>query len=69
MGGAAARAGMQPGDIILAVNSRPVDSVKELRALAERLRDGDAAALLIERDGTRTFVSLRKKGTDLFMKK
>ncbi len=57
--GAALRAGMQPGDIILAVNSRAVDSEKELRALAGRLRNGDAAALLIERDGAHAFVSLR----------
>ncbi len=57
--GAAARAGVQPGDIILAVNNRAVDSVKELRAAAERLRNGEAAALLVEREGTRAFVPVR----------
>jgi serine protease Do len=57
--GAAARAGLRPGDIILAVNGREVGSVRDLRAAAERLRAGDAAALLVERAGTQTYVPVR----------
>jgi serine protease Do len=61
-GGPAARAGLEPGDIVLAVNDTPIRSVEELRASASKLEEGDAAALLIERDGTQGFVSIRAGG-------
>jgi serine protease Do len=57
--GVAARAGLEPGDIILAVNNQPVRSVKDLRDAAGKLHGGDAAALLVERGGTRIFVPVR----------
>jgi serine protease Do len=57
--GSAARAGLQPGDIILAVNNEEVKSVQDLRDAAGKLAKGDAAALLVERDGAQIFVPLR----------
>lgn len=51
--GAAARAGIRQGDVILAVNGRPVASVEELRAASQRGRN---VALLVQRDGDRLFV-------------
>jgi len=57
--GSAARAGIQPGDIILAVNSKSVNSVRELRDVAGKLRNGEAAALLVEREGTQIFVPIK----------
>jgi serine protease Do len=57
--GAAARAGLRPGDIILAVNDQPVRSVKDLRSAAGKLRGGAAAALLVERGGAQIFVPVR----------
>jgi len=57
--GPAARAGLQPGDVILAVNNRSVTSVQELRAEAAKLHGGDAAALLVERGGNQIFVPVR----------
>jgi serine protease Do len=57
--GPAARAGLQPGDVILAVNNRSVRSVQDLRAEAAKLRGGDAAALLVERGGNQIFVPVR----------
>jgi serine protease Do len=57
--GSAARAGIQPGDIILAVNAHSVRSVQDLRTEAAKLRAGDAAALLVERGGTQIFVPVR----------
>ncbi len=57
--GSAARAGLQPGDIILAVNDRSVRSVQDLRAAAGQLKGGDAAALLVERGGNQIFVPIR----------
>jgi serine protease Do len=56
--GSAARAGLQPGDIIIAVNNREVKSVKDLRNIAGRLKSGDSAALLVERAGTKAFIPL-----------
>jgi len=57
--GSAERAGIQPGDIILAVNDQAVKNVQDLRTAASHLRPGDAAALLVERGGTQIFVPVR----------
>jgi len=57
--GSAARAGIEPGDIILAVNDRSVKSVQDLRAVASKLRPGESAALLVERGGAQIFVPVR----------
>jgi serine protease Do len=54
--GPAERAGIQPGDVVLAINGQRVSSIEELRALAARSRDH--AALLIRRDDARLFVPL-----------
>jgi len=55
--GAAERAGIEPGDVILSVNGRPVDTVEQLRALV----NGDARqlALLVQRGDLRIFVPVR----------
>ncbi len=55
--GAAARAGLQRGDIILAFNNQPVTSIAELRGLLERA--GNRFALLIQRGEARIFVPVR----------
>ncbi len=57
--GSAARAGLQPGDIILAVNNQQVRSVQDLRNKAEKLTKGEPAALLVEREGNQLFVPIR----------
>jgi serine protease Do len=62
--GAARRAGIEPGDIILAVNSREVRSVNDLRSASEELEAGDAAALLVERGGAQIYVPVRISGAD-----
>jgi serine protease Do len=55
--GPAARAGMQRGDIILALNNQPVTSVGEFRNLLKSA--GKRFALLIQRGEARIFVPLR----------
>jgi len=52
--GAAARAGIQPGDIILALNSTPVKSTDELRMMVKKT--GRIAALLVQRKDAKIFV-------------
>ncbi|SAK45420.1 protease Do [Caballeronia fortuita] len=53
-GGAAANAGIQPGDVILAVNGQPVTSVQQLKTMVQHA--GDSIALLIQRDDAQIFV-------------
>lgn len=52
--GAAERAGIQAGDVVLSVNGEPVSKVEQLRALVAKA--GKRVALLIERDHARIFV-------------
>jgi serine protease Do len=52
--GPAANAGIQPGDVILAVNGRPVTSPDQLRDAVKGA--GDSLALLIQRDNAQIFV-------------
>ena len=55
--GPAALAGVQPGDVLLAVNGTPVSSVEQVRAVVAR--SDKSVALLIERDGNKIFVPVR----------
>jgi serine protease Do len=52
--GAAARAGVRPGDIIVAVNNTPVRSASQLRELLAK--SGKSVALLVQRDDARIFI-------------
>ena len=52
--GAAASAGIQPGDVILAVNGSPVSSPDQLRQIIAKA--GNSVALLIQRDNAQIFV-------------
>jgi serine protease Do len=56
-GGAAARAGVQAGDVILGVGSSPVNTVDELRAAVDKA--GKTVALLIEREGRQIYVPVK----------
>jgi serine protease Do len=55
--GAAAKAGLQRGDVVLAVNGEPVFSVEQFRGLVTRA--GSQIALLIQRGDSRLFVPVR----------
>ncbi len=54
--GAAARAGVAPGDIVLQAGGKPVKSVEDLRAAT---RSGKTIALLVQRGERRLFVPLQ----------
>jgi serine protease Do len=52
--GPAARAGLQPGDVVLSLNAAPVKNAEEMRNLLAH--SGKEVALLVQRDGNRIFV-------------
>ena len=55
--GIAERAGVQAGDLLLAINTTPVTTIEQVRALAAR--PDKSMALLVLRDGSRIFLPLR----------
>uniref|UniRef100_UPI0028B12B03 PDZ domain-containing protein n=1 Tax=Shinella sp. TaxID=1870904 RepID=UPI0028B12B03 len=56
----AADAGLQPGDVILSVNQKPVESAREAKtAVAEAGKAGrKAVLLLVQRQDEQTFVTV-----------
>jgi serine protease Do len=54
--GAAERAGVRPGDVIVAVNNTPVTSVEQLKHLVDKA--GKTVALLVQRDAARIFIPI-----------
>lgn len=54
VGGAAARAGLQPGDVVLAINGKPVNGIDEIRSVLDK--KPKSVALLIQRSGEQIFV-------------
>jgi len=57
--GAAARAGLRRGDIILAVNNQEVKSLEQLGRLLEQFKKDDIPALLVRRNDMTLYVPLR----------
>jgi serine protease Do len=58
--GEAALAGVRPGDIVLGINGRPIESVKQLRDAVKNHKDKDnPVALLVQRGDDQIFVPLR----------
>ncbi|WP_457809476.1 DegQ family serine endoprotease [Kushneria sp. EE4] len=55
----AARAGLQPGDVVVELAGQPMDSVATLRKLVGQLDDKKAVPMRINRDGATLFVPLR----------
>ncbi|PTT20038.1 peptidase, partial [Acidovorax sp. HMWF029] len=55
--GPAAAAGVQPGDVLLAINGAPAKNIEQVRAAMAKA--GKSVALLIERDGHKIFVPVR----------
>jgi serine protease Do len=55
--GPAALAGVQPGDVLVAVNGTPIESVDQVRMIVAKATK--SVALLIQRDGNKIFVPVR----------
>ncbi|TCO83652.1 serine protease Do [Plasticicumulans lactativorans] len=58
--GAAARAGVQPGDVVLAANGTPVNSAEQLKRLLPP--PGQPLALLVQRGGATLFLPVQPAG-------
>lgn len=56
-GGAAAYAGVQPGDVLLSVNGRPVNTVEQVRDVMAKSEK--SVALLIQRGDEKIFIPVR----------
>ena len=62
--GAAARAGVHKGDIILSVDNKPVQDVKQFNEMIKGLEPGKSVAILVQRNGSPTFLALKVPGED-----
>ena len=55
--GAAANAGVQPGDVLLSVNGRAVNTIEQVREVVDK--SGKSVALLIQRGDDKIFIPVR----------
>ena len=55
----AANAGIRRGDVIVEVNREPVRSAADAVRLLRQLRPGQTAFVLVSRQGTQVFVTMR----------
>ena len=55
--GAAARAGIEAGDVLLAINGKPVQSIEQLKSVLSA--KPKSVALLVQRDGEKIFVPVK----------
>ena len=53
----AGQSAIEPGDVIHAVNGKPVDTVESLRGAIDGVPDGAPMVLQIERDGMLSYVT------------
>jgi len=58
------RAGLQRGDIVLAVNNREVKDVEDFEEVVETLPEGKAVALRVLRNGTPNFIAYTPEAVD-----
>ena len=54
VGGAAERAGIEAGDVLLAINGKPVSSIEQIRGVLKS--QPKSVALLVQRQGNQIFV-------------
>ncbi|MBI2833846.1 MAG: trypsin-like peptidase domain-containing protein [Acidobacteria bacterium] len=58
---AAARAGVQPNDVLLEVNRKPVTSASEAARELQQVKSGDVAFLLVWSRGSERFITITKE--------
>ena len=62
--GAAARAGIRRGDVILAVNNQDVKSVEQFNQMMGQFDKGRIVALLVRRGANSLYIPFRVDGTN-----
>ena len=62
--GAASQAGVRKGDIILAIDNKAVTDLRQFEEIVEDLKTGRSVALLVQRDGSPTFLAIKVPAED-----
>jgi serine protease Do len=62
--GAASRAGVSKGDVILSINNEPVTGVRQFGKLVDALPAGKSVAVLVQRNGNPTFLAIQVPDAD-----
>ena len=57
--GAAGRAGVRPGDVLMELGGVKLESVSDLKTAASKLKSGQPVALRLVRDGSPLFIALK----------
>jgi serine protease Do len=57
--GAASRAGINKGDVILSINNEPVKNADQFQKLVDALPAGKSVAVLVQREGNPTFLAIK----------
>ena len=57
--GAASRAGIREGDVILSIDNKPVKSAKQFQSVVSGLAAGKSVAVLLQRSGSPTFLAIK----------
>ena len=62
--GAASRAGVRKDDIILSINNEPVTDARQFQKLVKKLPAGKSVAVLVQRNGSPTFLAIKVPDDD-----
>ncbi|MGB5717984.1 MAG: DegQ family serine endoprotease [Gammaproteobacteria bacterium] len=62
--GAASQAGVRKGDIILAIDNKAVTDLRQFEEIVVNLKTGRSVALLVQRDGSPTFLAIKVPAED-----
>ena len=65
--GAASQAGVRKGDIILAIDNKAVTDLKQFKKIVDGLAAGKSVALLVQRDGSPTFLAIKVPKEDFML--